>query len=84
MRLTHSDLLTVTKRFPNQEKSIKQLFLQNKSFRAICDDYCKCQNTLLHLARPGQDNLSIPVNEYVLLLNELEAEIIEKLDECME
>jgi hypothetical protein len=81
MKKIHADLFAVISRFPDREKTLKQLFLKNTDFQGICKDYRKCQDALIFLARSDKENTSAACKEYALLLNELEAEIMEKLDE---
>ena len=81
MNKINANLSAVINRFPDREDNLKWLFLKSKDFQGICEDYHKCKDALLHLARSDKANASALLKEYALLLNELEAEIIEKLDE---
>ena len=81
MNKINANLSAVIKRFPDREDSLKWLFLQSSDFQGICDDYHKCQEALLHLARSDKDKASALIKEYAHLLKELETEIIETLDE---
>ncbi len=84
MNKINASLSAVINRFPDREDVLKWLFLKSRDFQGICDDYHKCQDALLHLARSDKDNALALLKEYALLLNELEAEIIEKLDEYLQ
>jgi len=80
MNKIHADLFVVINRFPNRKKTLKQLFLKNTDFKEICEDYRKCQDALLHLARSDKDDASAFRKEYALLLKDLESEIIQYLN----
>ncbi len=81
MKKIHADLFAVINRFPDQEDALKRLFLRSTDFQGICEDYRKCQDALLHLARSDNDDASASWKEYAMLLKELESEIIEYLNE---
>jgi len=81
MKNINANLSAVISRFPDREDVLKWLFLKSADFQGICEDYRKCHDALLHLAKSDKDNASALVKEYALLLNELEAEILETLDE---
>lgn len=83
MNKINANLSAVINRFPDREEVLKCLFLKSRDFQGICEDYHKCQEALLQLARSDKVNASALLKEYALLLDELEAEIIEKLDETL-
>jgi len=83
MNKINANLSAVINRFPDREDVLKWLFLKSRDFQGICEDYHKCQEALLHLARSDKVNASALLKEYALLLDELEAEIMEKLDEYL-
>ena len=83
MNKINANLSAVINRFPDREDVLKWLFLKSRDFQGICEDYHKCQDALLHLSRSDKINTSALLKEYALLLDELEAEIIEKLDETL-
>ncbi len=83
MNKINANLSAVINRFPDRENVLKWLFLKSSDFQGICEDYHKCQDALLHLARSDKVNASALLKEYALLLDELEAEIMEKLDEYL-
>jgi len=81
MNKINANLSAVIKRFPDREDVLKWLFLKSRDFQGICEDYHKCQEALLQITGSEKDHASCLVREYARLLKELEAEIMETLDE---
>ena len=81
MKKIHTDLFAVINRFPDRKEIIKKLFLKSKAFQGMCEDYRLCQDALDFWTRSENKNAAKPREDYSVLINELEAEIIRKLDE---
>lgn len=62
-------------RFPSREFAIRQLYVRDPEFRAVCDDYGEVQRALEHWQAADQ---AAPerVGEYRQMLEELEAEAL--------
>lgn len=80
MKKKYTDLFALIHRFPDREEALNRLFFRSTNFQEICEDYRKCQDALLYLARSDNDNTSASWKEYALLLKELESEIIQYLN----
>jgi hypothetical protein len=42
MPVIHPSLFLIMKCFPERENILRRLYLGNKTFKSICDDYQKC------------------------------------------
>ena len=81
MNKIHADLFAVMIRFPDCKEALKKLFLKSKEFQGMCEDYRKCREALDYWNQPEIKHGLIHREEYAALLQELESEIIQKLDE---
>ena len=81
MDKVHPDLSAVINRFPDRRESLRRLFLKSKRFQSVCEDYRNCRDAWFFWSRSDQKGAAAAVEEYTTLLGELEAEILECLDE---
>jgi len=77
MKITEIKPYAVIKRFPEHQKAIEGLFKNNPSFRTLCSDYNRCSKALGFWGESGQDEAPHRRKEYEALLHELEAEIVQ-------
>jgi hypothetical protein len=77
----NEDLRVVINRLPHYEVILKKHFIGNSEFRSMCEDYRKCHDALIYWTLMKTRESVGPREEYVALLAELEAEIIQFLDE---
>ena len=81
MPVIQTSVFTVIKRFPDFKDIVKQLFKGSGNFKAICEDYRRCSESLHHWNQSASDEAPARREEYAALLRELEAEILQSLDE---
>ena len=81
MPVIHTNMFLVIKRFPDRKDIIKRLFKESENFKAVCEDYRKCSEALHHWDRSDSEESSVRRAEYSDLLQELEAEILQRLTE---
>jgi hypothetical protein len=67
-------------RFPERAASIRELDAEDAVFRAICEDYGEALRALEHWSRSHQACARQRVDEYRMIVQELEAEVIAALD----
>jgi hypothetical protein len=78
MEAQNTVLHAVIQRFPNQTQEIIRLFVEDDSFREICEDYVICANALKKMGKsPAERNHML--EDYQSTLGELEGELLELL-----
>ena len=80
MKVIQAGLFFVLKRFPKHKDNAKRLLKESESFQTICEDYLKCVRALDHWNQSGVDIAPSRRSEYSALIQELEEEILEKLN----
>ena len=81
MPVIRTSVFTVLERFPDRKDTVKQLFKENETFQSVCEDYLKCAEALRHWSQSASEEASVRREEYAELLQDLEAEILQCLDE---
>ena len=81
MPVIQTSVFTVVKRFPDRGDTVKQLFKESKTFQNVCEDYRRCAEALQHWNQSTSDEAPVRREEYAALLLDLEAEILQSLDE---
>ena len=81
MTVIHSSVFSVIKNFPEQKNVIKHLIKKKDSFLTLCEDYRLCKEALEHWNRSELQEAYIRKREYRSLLQELEAEILQNVNE---
>ena len=81
MKVIRTGLFSVLKRFPEHKDNAKRLFRESESFQTMCEDYLKCFKALDHWNQSEEEIATIRCAEYSALLQELEAEILQRLTE---
>ena len=81
MPVIQTSVFPVLKRFPDHKDIVKQLFKGNETFQSMCEDYRRCAEALRHWNESASDEAPARREEYATLLRELEAEILQNLNE---
>ena len=81
MPVIQTSVFTVLKRFPDCKDSVKQLFKESETFHSMCEDYRRCAEALRHWNESASEEAPARREEYATLLRDLEAEILQSLDE---
>jgi len=81
MPVIQTSVFTVLKLFPDRVDTIKQLFKENETFQSVCEDYRRCAEALHHWNQSASDEAPVRREEYAGLLQDLEAEILQNLNE---
>ena len=76
MPVIPSSVFLVIKKFPEHKGEIQRLFKSDDEFLTLCDDYRMCKEALAYWNISDSDQAPLRVNEYQLLLKELENEIL--------
>ena len=79
MKVIHTGIFSIIKKFPEQKNVIRRLLKKNDSFMTLCEDYRICEEALEHWKLSESDEAPLRRNEYRSLLQELEAEIIQNV-----
>lgn len=69
----------IGKRFPDQTRRIDLLMTQNPEFADLCEDYDACVNALKHWQESEAPEAKTRMNEYRIIIEDLEAEIFQAL-----
>jgi hypothetical protein len=80
VKVVQTGLFSVLKRFPKHKDNAKRLFKESESFQTMCEDYLKCVKALDHWNQSGMDIAPLRREEYSVLMQELEEEILEELN----
>ena len=81
MPVIQTSVFTVAKRFPDHKDTVKQLFQGSETFHSMCEDYRRCAEAMQHWNQSASDEAPVRREEYAALLRDLEAEILQRLDE---
>jgi len=81
MPVIQTSVFTVLELFPDRVDTIKQLFKENETFQSVCEDYRRCAEALHHWNQSASDEAPVLREEYAGLLQDLEAEILQNLNE---
>jgi hypothetical protein len=81
MTVIHSGVFSVLKDFPDQKEIIKHLFMEKEQFLILCEDYRVCKEALVHWRLSDSERAPALCREYLALLQELEAEILQNVNE---
>ena len=81
VKVIQTGLFSVLKRFPKHKDYAKRLFKESENFQTMCEDYLKCVKALDHWNQSGMDIAPLRRTEYTDLMQELEEEILQKLNE---
>jgi hypothetical protein len=73
---TNPSLFFVVKRFPEHSEKIQCLFKEKDSFRSLCEDYRVCAKALKYWSDSTSEKASARREEYCVLLQELEEEVL--------
>ena len=71
-----SDLAHVLERFPEAKVLIRRMFLADRSFRSVCEDYALARDTLARFQAMPNGRQRPEVADYVSVIAGLEGEII--------
>lgn len=80
MKILQLSLFSVLERFSDRREAIRSRFVKSETFKAICEDYKICLETLRHWRRFEGEGAEQRQQEYSDLLKELEEEILRNLD----
>ena len=69
----------IFKRFPEKSKAIDLLIAEDSEFRAMCEDYDDCVEACRYWNLSKNPEAETRVNEYQILIRELENEFAEVL-----
>ena len=81
MPAIQTSVFTVLERFPDRGDTVKRLFRESETFQNVCEDYRRCAEALHHWNQSASDEAPAHREEYAALLQDLEAEILQSLDE---
>ncbi len=81
MSVIHPSLFLIMKHFPDREDILRRMYLKNKTFKSICEDYQKCEEALHYWSKSELAEAKKRHREYLELLDELKSEIQQSLDE---
>lgn len=81
MPIIQEGLFTVCKRFPDRMDKVKRLFGESETFQATCEDYVRCAEALRYWHQSDSEEAPARRKEYAALLKDLEAEILQNLNE---
>ena len=68
-------LHAVVQKFPDLSQEIIRMFVENESFREICEDYVICLNAVLKMT-DGDNRKDKYLADYKTALGELETEVL--------
>jgi len=69
-------LIFILKRFPEHSEKIQCLFEENHSFRSLCEDCRVCAKALKYWNDSTSEKAPARMEEYRVLLQELEEEVL--------
>ena len=69
----------IRERFPDKKHSLDLLMVEDPEFLVLCEDYDACVDALRYWARSEAPEAKTRVNEYRILVCELENEITQVL-----
>ena len=74
-------IFAIIQLLPDREKSIKRLYKESELFRDLCEDYKKCAEALKHWNASNLKEAADRREEYATLLRELEADILQGIND---
>ena len=80
MAVIQPSIFLVMNRFPDRRDILRRIYRTSESFRSICHNYQKCNKALEHWDKSKSAEASDRYQEYSVLLEELELEIIQSLE----
>ena len=81
MPVIQTSVFSVVRRFPDRGDTVKRLFRESETFQSVCEDYRRCAAALRHWNESTSDEAPVRREEYAGLLQDLEAEILQNLNE---
>ena len=81
MSIIQTSVFSVVKLFPDSKDAVIRLFNESENFQSMCEDYRRCAEALQHWNESASDEGPARREEYAGLLQDLEAEILQSLDE---
>jgi hypothetical protein len=69
----------IRERFPDKKHTIDLLMAKDPEFLTLCEDYDACVDALRYWAKSKQPEAETRVNEYHILVRELQEEITQAL-----
>ena len=81
MAVIQTGLFDLYERFPDRKETIKKRFAQSENFKDLCSDYQECLAALEYWKRSEANYAFRRRQEYKVLLQELEEEVLEYLDQ---
>jgi len=82
MSIIHTGLFSIMERFPDYKETIKKLYKESHAFQTLCADYRTCIDAHQHWRHSESEEGILRREEYAALLKDLEAEILESLNEA--
>ena len=79
MPVIHQGLFLIMRRFPDHKDALRNMFLQNKSFYTICEDYQKCESAVKYWGQSDHETALVRRLEYLEMIKDLEVEIQQRL-----
>ena len=81
MTLIKKAVFYVLERFPDRKSSVTKLFRKSEEFQTLCEDYLQCVEALRYWKGSKEKDAPARRLEYEGLRGELEAEILQNLNE---
>ena len=81
MSIIQTSVFSVVKRFPDRKDTVIRLFNKSENFQSMCEDYRRCAEALQHWNESASDEGPARREDYAALLRDLEAKILQSLDE---
>ena len=75
MPVIHPGVFLIMKRYQGNRDILRRLYLEDKTFKSICEDYQKCAEALEYWNQSILEKAPMRIKEYSALLAELEEEI---------
>lgn len=72
-------LLHIKEQFPDQNHAIDLLMAEDPEFLSLCEDHDDCVNALRYWTRSKEPEAKTRINEYRVLVRDLEEEIVQVL-----
>jgi hypothetical protein len=76
MDAARSNLTHVLERFPKAGNLIRRLFLADRGFRSVCEDYALARDALARFQAMPNAQQRPEIADYVSVIAELESEIV--------
>ena len=81
MTVIKTSLFSVLEKFPDHKKAVGSLYRESESFQTLCEDYQICAAALRRWSDSASEEAPARREEYAELFQDLEAEILQCLDE---